>query len=52
MSKQEMIESILLEYGSKVIDAHNGKTNPTIGELLEEPTQKLMALLEEPINTA
>jgi len=41
------LENILLKYGISVIDATTGRTNPTLGELIDEPANEIEALYEK-----
>lgn len=37
------LEIILTKYANAVLDAKNGKTNPTLGELVDKPKQAIEA---------
>jgi hypothetical protein len=41
------IELILLKFANDVLDVRNGKTNPTMGELIDKPTKEIIRLLED-----
>jgi len=41
------IELILLKFANDVLDVKEGKTNPTIGELIDKPTKDIIRLLED-----
>lgn len=40
------LENILLEFAMDVMDMDRGKTNPTIGELIDKPANKILELFE------
>lgn len=44
---EDKIEAVLLEFGNRVLDVRNGKENPTLGDLIDTPTQSLTQLLQE-----
>ena len=39
------LEITLLDFANKVLDARNGVTNPTLGELIDNPKDKIKALI-------
>ena len=39
------LEITLLDFANKVLDARNGMTNPTLGELIDNPKDKIKALI-------
>ncbi len=41
------IELILLKFANDVLDVKEGKTNPTMGELIDKPTKEIIKLLED-----
>ncbi len=41
------LELILLEFANAVLDAKNGVTEPTLGELLRVPCSKILELEKE-----
>lgn len=41
------LEVILLEYGNRVLRVANNEENPTIGEMLEVPREKIKQLFKE-----
>ena len=40
------VEKILIEFANKVLDVRNGKGNPTLGELVDEPEQALTTYID------
>ena len=40
------VEKILIEFANKVLDVRNGKGNPTLGELVDEPEQALSTYID------
>lgn len=45
MSDTEL-ENILLTFANRVLDVRNGSDNPTLGELVDTPTQAILSLIE------
>jgi hypothetical protein len=41
------LENIVLEYSIKLLNAANGKENPTVGELVDKPKEQIKALMLE-----
>ena len=41
------LELILLRFANDVLDVKEGKTNPTMGELIDKPTKEIIKLLED-----
>lgn len=41
------LESILLKFAIRVLDVSNGKGNPTLGEMIDEPVNEIEALYEK-----
>jgi hypothetical protein len=39
------LENTLLKYANAILDAKNGKTNPTLGELVDEHRQEVKDLM-------
>lgn len=41
------LENILLKFAIRVLDVSNGKGNPTLGEMIDEPVNEIEALYEK-----
>jgi len=41
------LTNILLEFAMDVMDMDRGKTNPTMGELIDKPANKIIELFSE-----
>jgi len=47
MTLEEKIEKIIADNNNKLLDAVNGLTNPTLGELIDETKQELLKLIKD-----
>lgn len=45
MSQRIKFENILLGFGNRLLDVKNNKENPTLGELIDEPTTAILKLV-------
>jgi len=41
--KDTELETILVKFANRVLDVRNGKDNPTLGELVNEPKQAILS---------
>jgi hypothetical protein len=41
------LSNIILQFALDLLDANNGKTNPTYGELIDKPTNAIKELNKE-----
>ena len=44
------LDSIILDYGNRMLDVANGKENPTLGELNGKPVEEIKQLFQELID--
>ena len=47
MTLEEKIEKIIADNNNKLLDAVNGLTNPTLGELVEPASRAILAIIKE-----
>lgn len=47
MTLEEKIEKIIADNNNKLLDAVNGLTNPTLGELVEPASRAILAAIKE-----
>lgn len=49
MTLEEKIEKIIADNNNKLLDAVNGLTNPTLGELVEPASRAILAAIKEEV---
>ena len=47
MTLDEKVEKIIADNNNKLLDAKNGVTNPTLGELVEPASRAILAIIKE-----